>query len=54
VKSIDNGVWTIGTHVVTTNSRTAITGDPKPGDRVHLIAITVAPNQALALRIDKQ
>jgi hypothetical protein len=54
VKSIDNGVWTIGTHVVSTNSRTAITGDPKPGDKVHLIAITVAPNQALALRIDKQ
>lgn len=54
VKSVAGNVWTIGTHVVFTNARTAITGDPKPGDRVHLVAITVGPDKVLALRIDKQ
>ena len=54
VKSVAGNIWTIGTHVVFTNARTAITGDPQPGDRVHLVAETIAPGKVLALRIDKQ
>jgi len=54
VLKIEGNVWTIGTKVVTTNSRTEITGNPQVGDRVRLVSITPAPGQILALRIDKQ
>jgi len=54
VKAIDGSVWTIGTQVVDTNSRTAITGSPKVGDTVRLVSINTIPGHTLALRIDKQ
>lgn len=54
VLKIEGTVWTIGTKVVTTNSRTEITGNPQVGDRVKLVSITTGPGQILALRIDKQ
>jgi hypothetical protein len=54
VKAIAGSVWTIGTKVVDTNSRTAITGNPKVGDTVKLVSIDTIPGHTLALRIDKQ